>query len=383
MKSLLESNRSRAQFRGAALISSLVMGAFACGVVEHPHDVQAVDTSGDFGPSAGAATTLPGGGAPTASGGAPTASGGAPSNTFGGAGVIGVAGGSVAQGGAAVSSGGGLGTAGKPATTGGAGAPSSGVTITLGGVNVPIEKAIAYIHIGHSNMYGEASSPSASRAYHYTQTDPHAFMYRPGSAPTLAKEPTADKPPKDPPPPGAGPGMSLLKESIALAPDYYFISLGFGAPSAYCSSFVPGGAYYDLLMAGPKAIKGRVTIGAIFIYLGITERHGTAADVEGFPNCINTLVSAIRKDLEVPNLPALMNDYEVEAKGEFVVNGAVYNAIYPQIQKVPSVVSNFALVSAAGLAMQDDHHFNFDGQRTWAQRALKTMKDKGWSRWAP
>ena len=385
MKSLLESNRSRAQLRGAALVSSLVMGAFACGVVEHPHDVQAIDTSNDFGPLAGAGTTLP-------SAGAAAASGGAPSNTFGGAaGAIGAAGrgGSVAQGGAAVGSGGapavaGAGAGGKPPTTGGAGAPpSSGVTITLGGVNVPKEKAIAYIHIGHSNMYGEASSPSGSRAYHYTQTDPHAFMYRPGSAPTLAKEPTADKPPKDPPPPGAGPGMSLLKESIALAPDYYFISLGFGAPSAYCTSLIPGGAYYDLLMAGPKAIKGRVTFGGIFIYLGITERHGTAADVEGFPKCINTLVSAIRKDLEDPNLPALMNDYEVEAKGEFVVNGAVYNAIYPQIQKVPSVVSNFALVSAAGLAMQDDHHFNFDGQRTWAQRALKTMKDKGWFPWAP
>jgi hypothetical protein len=40
-------------------------------------------------------------------------------------------------------------------------------------------------------------------------------------------------------------------------------------------------------------------------------------------------------------------------------------------------------VSAATIAMQDDHHFNFDGQRTWAQRALKTMKDKGWFRWAP
>jgi len=362
------------------LVLSLVAGAIACGVVEHPHDVQAVDTSGDFGPSAGAGTTIPSGGAPTASGGAPTASGGAPSNTFGGAaGAIGVAGrgGSVGQGGAPV------GAAGTPPAAGGSGATSSGVTITLGGVNVPKEKAIAYIHIGHSNMYGEASSPSGSRAYHYTQTDPHAFMYRPGSAPTLAKEPTADKPSKEPVPPGAGPGMSLVKESVALAPDYYFISLGFGAPSAYCSQFLPGALYYDGLIAGPKAIKGRVTFGAIFIYLGITERHGSAEDVNGFSDCINKLVTAIRKDVEDPNLPALMNDYEMEAKGEFVVNGAVYNAIYPQIQKVPSVVSNFALVSAATLAMQDDHHFNFDGQRTWAQRALKTMKDKGWFLWAP
>jgi len=369
MKSLLEI--SRARLRGSALVLVLVIGAMACGVVEHPHDQQAVDHSGDFGPSGGSGTI------PPATGGTSTTGGMGNSTAFGGAaGAVGVAGRSGSGGGTQVPT---AGSGGGPAAAAGAsagGAPSSGVTITLGGVNVPKEKAIAFIHIGHSNMAGQASSPSSSRAYHYTETNPHAFMYKTGSSPTLAKEPTAGGP-------GAGPGTALVKEAVTLAPDYYFISLGYGQPSAYCSQFVPGGLYYDGLIAGPKAIKGRVTFGAIFIYMGITERHGTAADVNGFPDCINTLVSAIRKDVGEPNLPALMNDYEVEASGEFVVNGAVYNAIYPQIQRTPSVVSNFALVSAATIAMQDDHHFNFDGQRTWAQRALKMMKDKGWFPWAP
>jgi len=376
MKSLFEI--SRAQLRGAAAASVLVVSALACGVVEHPHPQEAIDHSGDFGPLGGATSNPPGAAGTATSGGSgnSTAFGGSGGTSSAAGGALGAAGhggsGTFPTAGAGT-----VGTAGGPPTsTGAAGAPASGVTITLGGVNVPKEKAIAFIHIGHSNMYGQAMSPSSSRAYHYTETNPHAFMYKPGSSPTLAKEPTAGGP-------GAGPGMALLKESIALAPDYYFISLGYGQPSAYCSQFVPGGLYYDGLIAGPKAIKGRVTFGAIFIYLGITERHGTAADVNGFPNCINTLVSAIRKDVGEPNLPALMNDYEVEAKGEFVVNGAVYNNIYPQIQKTPSVVSNLALVSAATIAMQDDHHFNLDGQRTWAQRALKTMKDKGWSPWAP
>jgi hypothetical protein len=366
VKSLLAMSRTR--LRGSAVTSALVIGALACGVVEHPHEQQAVDHSDDFGPLGGATSTIP-----PSTGGAPASGGSGNSTPIGGA--VGVAG----RGGSGGSGGSGtpLPTAGASgAAPGGAGAPSSGVTITLGGVNVPKEKAIAFIHIGHSNMYGEASTPFSSRAYHYTETNPHAFMYKVGSSPVLAKEPTAGGP-------GAGPGTALVKEAVALAPDYYFISLGYGQPSAYCSQFVPGGLYYDGLINAPKAIKGRVTFGAIFIYLGITERHGTAADVNGFPDCINTLVSAIRKDVGEPNLPALMNDYEVEAKGEFVVQGAVYNAIYPQIQRTPSVVSNLALVSAATIAMQDDHHFNFDGQRTWAQRALKTMKDKGWFPWAP
>jgi len=251
------------------------------------------------------------------------------------------------------------------------------VTITLGGVNVPKEKAIAFIHIGHSNMAGQARTPQSSRAYHMTETHPHAFMYHAGSSPTLAIEPkTAGGP-------GAGPGTSLVKEAAMAAPDYYFISLGYGEPSAYCSQFLPGALYYDGLIAAPKAIKGRVTFGGIFIYLGITERHGSAADVNGFPNCINTLVTAIRNDIGEPNLPALMNDYEVDGSGEFAVTGAVATAIRPQITKCPSVVSNFALVSADDVGMEDDHHFNFDGQRQWVQRAFQTMKDKGWRFWAP
>jgi len=376
MKSLL--GISRAKLRGSLGALLLVLGALACGVVEHPHDQQAIDTSDDFGPLGGTTSK------PTAGAGNIPATGGAPNSGAANGGTAGTGltghGGSGALGGAPTTA---AGSAGAPLATAGGGATSSGVTITLGGTNVPKEKAIAFIHIGHSNMYGEASSPQSSRAYHYTQTDPHAYMYHPGSSPTLAKEPTADKPSGTPTAPGAGPGMSLVKEAVALAPDYYFISLGYGVPSAYCSQFIPGGLYYDGLIAGPKAIKGRVTFGAIFIYLGITERNGTAADASGFSNCINTLVTAIRNDVGEPNLPALMNDYEVEGKGEFVVGGAVYNAIYPQIQKCPSVVSNFALVSAATLAMQDDHHFNFDGQRTWAQRALQMMKDKGWFHWAP
>jgi hypothetical protein len=182
-------------------------------------------------------------------------------------------------------------------------------------------------------------------------------------------------------PNAAGPGTSLVKQAAVLAPNSYFLSLGFAVPSAYCSQFLPGALYYDQLIAAPKAVKGRVTFGAIFIYLGITERHGTDADRNGFANCINTLVTAIRTDIGEPNLPLVMNDYEVQGTGEFVVGGAVANAIMPQIAKIPTTVSNSVLVSCAGLGMQDDHHFNLDGQFTWVQRAMMTMQQKGWFPW--
>ena len=361
------------RFTSTSLVALAVL-AGACGVVEHPHEQQAVDPNDDFGPSGGASTGTAGAGPVTTAGSANVAG----STSAGGA--LGAAGAAVSGGGAPGSGGNtGVGAGGAPA--GGAGAPgaagaASGITINLGGKDVPKEHAIAFIHIGHSNMAGRATVPTASRPYHFQQTNPHAFMYHVGSAPALAIEPkTAGD--TD----AAGPGTALVKEAAELAPNYYFISLGYGVPSAYCSQFVPGGLYYDKLIAAPKAIKGRVTFGAIFIYLGITERHGTASDQANFAKCINTLVTAIRKDVGEPNLPMLINDYEVEGSGEFAVGGDVANTIMPQIAKIPGTVSNSALVSAKGLGMEDDHHFNLDGHFVWVQRALMTMKDKGWFPW--
>ncbi len=168
-----------------------------------------------------------------------------------------------------------------------------------------------------------------------------------------------------------------------MAPTKYFISLGFGITSAYCSQFLPGALYYDQMMQAPLAIKDRVTFGAIVIMLGITERHGTAADISGYSSCINKLVTAIRNDVGAPNLPLVLTDYEQQATGMLAVNQPFAQSIIPEINKVPTVVSNSALVPTDGLGMQDDHHFNFEGHKVWTQRALQILKDKGWAPWAP
>jgi hypothetical protein len=359
--------------RQIKLVSAVALIVMACGVQEHPHETSMNGVTDDFGPPVGTGgmPVSSGGTAATTSGAGPVAGTAAIGGTSAVAGTGGASGGGAPGGGAAPV--GGSPAAGSGGASGGA---PSGITINLGGVDVPKEKAIAFIHVGHSNMAGRATGPSASRPYHFQETNPHAFMYHPGSQPQLAIEPKTAGDSN-----AAGPGTALVKEAAMLAPDYYFISLGFGKASAYCSQFLPSGLYYNQLIDAPKKIKDRVTFGAIFIYLGITERHGSDADRNGFSNCINELVTAIRTDVGVPNLPFMMNDYETGASGELAVGGAVYNAIKPQIDKVPTVVSNSALVSADGLGMEDDHHFNLDGHRTWVQRAMMTMQQRGWFPW--
>ncbi|HEX3854500.1 MAG TPA: hypothetical protein VHW01_26235, partial [Polyangiaceae bacterium] len=213
--------------QASVLLTGLcLVGIAACGVAEHSKSTPQVDPSCDFG-CGGAVTSagapgVPMGGSPQAGsapaiGGATTAGGG--DTSLGGTSAAGAATGGTSAAGAST---GGAATGG--ASTGGSAgsAPLSGVTITLGTNVVPMEHAIAFIHIGHSNMAGRATVPAASRAYHFTETDPHAWMYHaaanggggmPGP-PALAIEPkTAGDTPGN-----AGPGTSLVKQAAALAP---------------------------------------------------------------------------------------------------------------------------------------------------------------------
>jgi hypothetical protein len=345
---------------------ALVCGA-ACGVHEIARERAVLDSSNDFGPSMAPAAPIA---APTAVAVAGAAAAPPPAATPPSA--IGAAG-------AAAQSP----TATTPSPVSPAPAPAapmlSGITIDIGGKTVAKEDAIAFIHFGHSNMAGRAVGPQATRPYFFQEVHPRAWMYHVGTPPEPALEPkTAGD---DSGPQFGGPGTALIKLAADMAPSKQFISLGFGKTSAYCSQFLPGSLHYDSVMQAPKAIKDRVTFGAIVILLGITERHGTATDISGFSGCINKLVTAVRNDVGRPDLPVLINDYEAEATGMLAITSAFAQSIMPEIRKIPEVVSNSALVPTNDLPMEDDHHFNFDGHKIYMQRVLQLMKDKGWFPW--
>jgi hypothetical protein len=367
----------------ALLIAACALGAGACGVHEYPHAQQMIDPNSDFGPSmatAGVGAAGAAGGvsvAPPAGAGTGGVAGVAPPPTAGTGGIGGAGG-----------AGGAGGTAGTPVTpdagTPDAGTqtepPRSGVVIELGGEQVAKEDVIAFIHIGHSNMAGRATGPQASRPYFFDEPNPHAWMYHVGKSPEPAAEPyTAGD---DLSGVYGGPGTALVKQAAELAPNKHFMSLGYGHTSAYCTQFLPNSLYYDEMMKNVMAIKDRVTFGAIIILLGITERHGTSADITGFSSCINDLVTAIRTDVGRPDLPMLICDYEQEASGALAVTSTFARQITPEIRKIPMVVSNSAIVPTDGLGMQDDHHFNFDGHKEYTRRVLQIMQDKGWFPWA-
>jgi hypothetical protein len=337
-------------------------------------------SAGSSGNGTGVAGATGAAGSPTGAAGTTGGAGGTSTGgTIGSAGAPGSAGASGAAGAS--------GSAGASGAAGGT--PLSGITINIGGTMVPKENAIAFIHFGHSNMAGRGVDLPATRPFFFGATDPHAWMYHSGVGFEAAVEPktAGDGGNTINGMVSGGPGTALVKEAAALAPDKYFISLGYGQSSAYCSQFLPGALYYTKVMAGAMELKGKVTFAGIMIYLGITERHGTQADIDNYPQCINKLVTQIRADLGEPNLPMMLNDYEMGTTGPLAVGSSFELAIEPKILMVPTVVTNSVIIPTDGVVIQidhstnDEHHFSLDGHKEYVRRMLATMQMKGWFPW--
>jgi hypothetical protein len=362
-------------FLAAAAWASIPIG---CGVQEHNKPQPVV-----FGSSGGQSGTVPGtGGASTVTGTggqASTATGGATGTVAGTGGAGGrISGGTGGTGAAVVGSGGATASGGGSTGT----ATPSGITINIAGNIVPKEKAIVFIHFGHSNMRGQASTPASLNSFFYT-TQPGLWMYKGQAAGGFvpAKEETA---PENTTITTAGPGMALLRTAAAAAPaDYHFISIGRGNGSSPSTDFVKGGLYYSTFMDRAMELKGKVTFGGIFIMLGITERHLPTAMQPGFPARMQSIIADIRADLGEPNLPVLQCDYEQLATGTLAPTGSVGVVVMPMVRSLPGLIPNLELVptNGPGFGMQDDHHFDFTGHKLWAERAIGIMQTKGWFPW--
>jgi hypothetical protein len=255
----------------------------------------------------------------------------------------------------------------------------TGPTINIGGTEVPRDRAIVFIHFGHSNMAGLAQSPNSLRPYFFT-TQAQLWSYQGGGRFVAAKEPTAPDPPVHL---GAGPGMAWLRAAAAAAgPDYHFISVARGRGGATTADYLKGGLYYSTFMDRAMELKGKVTFGGLFIMMGITDRHLPPAEQDGFTDRMVKIIADIRADLGEPNLPVLHTDYEVEATGELAITAPIGMKFRPQIQRLPMRVTNLAIIPTNGTPLIDDHHFDMTGHKLWADRGIQIMIQRGWFPWA-
>jgi hypothetical protein len=368
------------------ILALAFLGAVAssgCGIQEHPHEkaeeFPPPGSSGETGGSSGSSAGT-GGANQSGTGGSTGSSGtGGSSGNAGGSTGSSTGGRTGAQGGSTGSSGGSGGSSTPSAGAGGSSGSTpvpGGASITINGMTIPREKAIVIVHFGHSNMEGKGEDPASLRPYFYTKV-PRLWQYKGNNSFVEAVEPLSRRSGTQ-----AGPGMALLKAAIASAPsDYHFISIGRGVGSATSVDWSKGGLHYSSVVTLAQQLKGKVTFGVGAIMLGITERHLPASQQNGFPDRLAKIVSDLRADLETPDLPIVHTDFEVESTGEFAPTGAVSTKFRPMILSLPSKVQRLEIVPTDGTGMEDDHHFNLEGHKLWADRAIKIVLDKNWNIW--
>jgi hypothetical protein len=252
--------------------------------------------------------------------------------------------------------------------------PAPGVEID--GTFVPRDKAVVFIHFGHSNMVGRGTTPVELQPMFFSPA-PRLWSYQGGGKFVPAVEPTAPDPVLSP---AGGPGTAWLRTVAASsASSYHFISLAWARSGSSSPEFVKGGVYYASFMDRAMELKGRVTFGAIYVMLGITETQDT--DEHAFARRMAAIVADIRRDLDEPNLPVLHTDYEMNAGDRWAITTALGKALRAQVEWLPSTVPDLVLIPTDGTPMVDNHHFDLTGQKMWVERGVQLLKDHGWFRW--
>ncbi len=268
----------------------------------------------------------------------------------------------------------------------------SAQAIMLGGVDVPKDKFIVYLCIGHSNMAGEDYRNSDGTSI------PHGWNYQWYSTKTwvLAKET-----------PGAmknglsgngsgGPSMPFIKAMAAAYPDYYFGIINDASLSSTCrgansglntsnlpadqNRFWKGTTLYSQLVTAVNATKNDATFGGLICMLGSVEATRTSDTVcNRFSNDISQMATDFRADMGLPNMPFLMGEYEAGASGNFATTLPWPAIIASQIKLLPTKLTLSATINSVGIDMLDDHHYTATkGQPEFAKRLAAMIQTKSW-----
>jgi hypothetical protein len=264
--------------------------------------------------------------------------------------------------------------------------------ILLGGVEVPKDKFIVYLCIGHSNMAGEDPAHSDGVSI------PHGWNYQWYSTKTWvpAKETPGSMKNGLSGNGSGGPGMPFLKAMAAAHPDYYFGIINDASLSATCrgmntglnasdnpadqNRFWKGAKLYQQLITAVNDTKSYATFGGLICMLGLVEATRTNDTVcNRFSDDITQMVTDFRTDLGLPYLPYLESEYENGAAGIYAISNPWPSIIQAQIKLVPAKLALSATVNTVGIEMIDPEHFNAtNGQPEFAKRLVTMIQSKSW-----
>lgn len=170
--------------------------------------------------------------------------------------------------------------------------------------------------------------------------------------------------------PGVGPGDSFGKAIAEAFPEDTILLVPNAIAGASIDVFQPGESAYDSMLARSRMAQERGEIRGILFHQGETDT-GQAT----WPERVNTIVTQLRSDLGIGDIPFLA--------GELPYTGCCGGGHNPRIAELPAVVSNSYVVSADGLIglvpeAEDTFgnlHFDVVAQREFGERYAQVLQD--------
>jgi hypothetical protein len=256
-----------------------------------------------------------------------------------------------------------------------------GEQVIINGQTLPKEKVVVFLHLGHSNMAGRTDTPPALRPFNF-ETHPQLWTltdlleWQPAKEPLSGDFLTRGR---------AGPGMSILRTALEMAPGATIVSIGHGhdgSRGGRCSGFRRGGLLYETVMGRARLLKGKVVFGGILSMLVLMETFIDKTKLATSHECYEGLAADLRGELEDPDIPFLMSDWEMGATGRFVPTTPDAITARQQLYLAQKNIARSAIIPTDGLPMSDDHHFDLVGYKQWAERAFAILRNNGWAPWA-
>jgi hypothetical protein len=317
--------------------------------------------AGASGPTVGGASGSISQGGSTGIAGTPT---GAASGTSGTTAIGGAAGASAGAGAGGASGGGRGGTSGGGAS----GANSAGTSGTVGtsGASGGGPVFHVFLLLGQSNMAGYSKAEAADKVKD-SRIKVLGFDACAATGRVQDKWDVAVPPLHECWNGALGPGDYFAKTLIDVVPAGDTIGL---VPCAISGEKIEtflkvGGSKYSWIVQRAKLAQqaGGVIDGILF------HQGESNCNDSSWPGKVNTLITDLRKDLNLGNAPFLA--------GELPPTGAC-SAHNAQVAKLPGLISNAFVVSAAGLALDPADttyrlHFDHDSQVTFGKRYEATM----------
>jgi hypothetical protein len=253
----------------------------------------------------------------------------------------------------------------------------TGHTVMLNGVDVPKEKLILYIFIGHSNMQGYGGVPD-------TVAHPRVWAYSTQKGFWNARDPVESSYYSP------SPFMPFLKKMAGYYPDYYFCGIKVTMPGTPMhDNFLPGKPSYIQTTEMADALKDATTLGGILAMFGYVEGISDTLSAS-FDQDLKAILAGFRQDLKAPDLPMIIGRYEengdttaypfynkyrtrIKAKleGMQAADSIKHRVMLTPFQPVPKTM------------YFDSHHYSAEGYTLWSETAAEILHKSNWNFWCP